>query len=40
MDSDGLRVPDGAYRIKVRAYVGQDRYEFISDPVLLLAMVG
>ena len=40
MDGDGLRVPDGAYRIKVRAYVGQDRYEFISDPVLLLAMVG
>ena len=40
MDSDGLRVPDGAYRIKVRVWVGEERYEFVSGPVLLLAMVG
>ncbi len=40
MDSDGLRAPDGMYRVKVRAYVGEERYEFISEPVYLLAMVG
>ena len=40
MDSDGLRVPDGVYYIRVRAYVGEERYECISDPVYLLAMVG
>ncbi len=40
MDNDGNRVPDGAYRIRVRAYVGDERYEFLSEPVHLLAMVG
>jgi len=40
MDADSLRAPDGQYRIKVRAYVGEERYEYISDPFLLLAMVG
>lgn len=40
MDGDGLRLPDGEYRICVRAYVGDERYEYLSDPVLLLAMVG
>ena len=40
MDADGQRVPDGAYRIKVRVWVGEARYEYVSEPVLLLAMVG
>lgn len=40
MDSDGQRAPDGLYFIKVRAYVGEERYEFLSEPVSLLAMVG
>ena len=40
MDVDGQRVPDGAYRIKVRVWVGEERYEYVSAPVLLLAMVG
>ncbi|MBQ7848565.1 MAG: caspase family protein [Clostridia bacterium] len=38
--SDGTRAEDGAYYIKVRAWVGGEKYEYISDPVLLLAMVG
>lgn len=40
MTSDGSRAPDGQYFIKVRAYVGEERYEFVSDGFLLLAMVG
>ena len=40
MRNDGSRAPDGAYYIKVRAYVGEEMYELISDPVYLLAMVG
>ena len=40
MDADGLRAPDGAYRIKVRVWVGEERFEYVSEPVLLLAMVG
>ncbi|MBQ3485848.1 MAG: caspase family protein [Clostridia bacterium] len=38
--SDGTPAADGLYRIKVRAYVGEERYEFLSEPVFLLAMVG
>ena len=37
---DGTPAADGLYRIKVRAYVGEERYEFLSEPVFLLAMVG
>lgn len=40
MRSDGTRAPDGAYYIRIRAYVGEEMYELISDPVLLLEMVG
>ena len=39
-DADGQRLPDGMYRIRVRAYVGDEKYEVISEPVYLLAMVG
>jgi len=40
LHSDGTLAPDGLYRIKVRAYVGTERYEFISEPVFLLALLG
>lgn len=40
LKNDGTPAPDGTYRIKVRAYVGEEKYEFISEPVFLLAMVG
>ena len=40
LDADGLRVPDGEYHIKVRVWVGEERYEIISDPVRVLMMVG
>ena len=40
MDGDGVRLPDGEYRILVKAYVGEEKYEFLSGPVMLLAMVG
>ena len=38
--NDGTPAPDGQYRIKVRAYVGDEKYEFVSEPVFLLAMLG
>lgn len=38
--SDGELAEDGLYRVKVRAYVGQERYEFISEPFFLLMFLG
>lgn len=38
--NDGTPAVDGMYRIKVRAYVGSEKYEFISEPIFLLAMLG
>lgn len=40
LQNDGSPAPDGMYRIKVRAYVGAEKYEFISEPVFLLALLG
>ncbi len=36
----GERAPQGLYRIRIKAYVGGERYEFVSDPVMLLALWG
>ncbi len=30
----------GTYRIRVRAYIGEDRYEAVSEEILLLGLVG
>ncbi|MBE5797036.1 MAG: CHAT domain-containing protein [Clostridiales bacterium] len=38
--NDGDAAADGMYRIRVRAYVGTEKYEFISEPIFLLAMLG
>ena len=35
--SDGSMAPTGQYRIRVKAYVGSDRYEAVSEPFDLLA---
>jgi len=40
LQNDGSPAPGGLYRIKVRAYVGDEKYEFLSEPVFLLGMVG
>lgn len=34
--SDGTLAPAGQYRIRVKAYVGNGRYETLSEPFLLL----
>ncbi len=38
--SDGTMAPEGMYRIRVKAYVGSERYEVISDPVSLMTLIG
>ena len=38
--NNGDYAPEGMYRIVVKAYVGDDRYEFVSDPVILLGVSG
>lgn len=40
LSSDGELAPEGLYRIHVKAYVGDERYEFISDPIILLGVSG
>lgn len=40
LKNDGSAAEEGLYRIKVRAYVGSDRYELISEPITLLTPVG
>ena len=39
-DSEGEIAPEGLYRIHVKAYVGSERYEYISEPILLLSLWG
>ncbi len=38
--SDGTAAPEGLYRISVRAYVGGERYEILSDVVMVLSVSG
>ncbi len=38
--SEGILAEEGEYRIRVRAYVGDERYEFLSEPVILSVPVG
>ncbi len=38
--NDGEYAPEGMYRIVVKAYVGDERYEVVSDPVILLGVSG
>ena len=38
--NSGEYAPEGMYRIVVKAYVGEDRYEAVSDPVMLLGVSG
>lgn len=38
--ADGTIAPAGSYRIRVRAYVGTEKYECLSDEVILLELVG
>ncbi|MBQ8554300.1 MAG: caspase family protein [Clostridia bacterium] len=40
MRSNGDPAEEGAYRIKIKAYVGGETYELISDEFLLLALIG
>lgn len=40
LDSDGELAGEGLYRIHVKAYVSGERYEFISDPIILLGVSG
>ncbi len=39
-DNAGEPVAPGAYRIRVKAYVGDERYEALSEEILLLGLVG
>jgi len=36
----GETAPEGYYRIRVKAYVAGERYEYVSEPVLLLGVSG
>ena len=38
--SSGDLAPEGYYRIRVKAYVNGERYEYVSEPVLLLGVSG
>ena len=38
--SDAVPTEPGQYRIRVKAYVGEDVYELLSDPVTLLVSQG
>ena len=37
---DGAYVPEGSYRVRVQAFIGQASYEILSDPFLLLSPQG
>lgn len=39
-DSDGAEVPQGEYYVKVRAYVGDERWELLSEKILLIEPLG
>lgn len=38
--NDGTLAEEGLYRIHVKAYVSGERYEFITDPIILLGVSG
>jgi flagellar hook assembly protein FlgD len=38
--NNGEYAPEGMYHIVVKAYVGEERYEAVSDPVMLLGVSG
>lgn len=38
--ANGESAPEGQYRIRVKAYIGEDMYEMVSEPVLLLSPEG
>ncbi len=40
LTADGSVAPEGLYRVQVRAYVNGERYEIVSDPVILLGVSG
>ena len=39
-DNQGELATEGLYRIHVKAYVGTQRYEYVSEPILLLSLWG
>ena len=38
--NSGELAGEGLYRIRVKGYVGSERYEYLSDPVMLLGVSG
>ena len=40
LTSQGEQAAEGLYRIRVKAYVGGERYEYLSEPILLLSLWG
>ena len=40
LQNSGELAEEGLYRIRVRAYVSDERYEIVSDPVMLLGVSG
>ena len=38
--ANGENAPEGQYRIRVKAYIGEEMYEMVSEPVLLLSPEG
>ena len=38
--NDGTYAPEGLYVIRVKAYVGRERYEIVSEPVIVLGVSG
>ena len=40
LHNSGELAEEGLYRIRVRAYVSDERYEIVSDPVMLLGVSG
>lgn len=38
--NSGEFAPEGMYRIRVKAYVNGEKYEYVSDPVILLGVSG
>ena len=37
---DGAYAPEGSYRVRVQAYIGEASYEILSQPFLLLSPQG
>lgn len=40
LTNHGEIAPEGLYRIRVKAYVGGEKYEIVSEPVILLSVSG